>query len=112
MLDTPPAPPAPPAPAAPSPKLISASDIRCPTPADAAYPQISQQFGETGTVRVRVLIDAQGRPQEVVLHQSSGFARLDRAALAGARALRCAPYTEAGVAQAVWVVAPIDFQME
>jgi hypothetical protein len=27
------------------------------------------------------------------------------------RTLRCHPYTEAGVAQAVWVVAPIAFEL-
>jgi protein TonB len=91
--------------------VISASEIRCPTPAQAAFPEASQLRGETGVTQVRVLIDASGRPQDVLLHRSSGFARLDKAALAGVRTLRCHPYTEAGVAQAVWVVAPIAFEL-
>ena len=106
------APPAPPAPPSPSPKLISASEIVCPTPASPQYPPLSEQLGEQGTSMVRVLIDAQGRPQDVALHRSSGHLRLDRAALAGVRSLRCKPYLEAGVAQAVWVLAPIDFQLQ
>lgn len=115
VAETPPAPPAPVTPAAPpapSPKVIAASDIQCPTPARPDYPAVSAQLGETGTTEVRVLVDAGGRPQDVVLHKTSGHPRLDRAALAGARTLRCKPYTEAGVAQAVWVVAPIVFELD
>lgn len=102
--------PVPPAPPAPQPRLIAASDIVCPTPATVDYPPVSEQLGEQGTALVRVLIDAQGRPRDAALHQTSGHPRLDRAALAGVRSLRCQPYTEAGVAQAVWVLAPIEFR--
>ena len=112
VIEALPAPPAPPAPPVPAPKVISASDIRCPIGPDDRYPSASTSLGETGTASVRVLIDATGKPRDAVLQSSSGFARLDRAALANVRALRCKPFTEAGVAQAVWVVQPITFTLE
>jgi protein TonB len=47
--------------------------------ADAYYPSFSKRSGETGTVVVRLIINEEGRVEDVELLQSSTFPRLDRA---------------------------------
>jgi TonB family protein len=49
--------------------------------APAEFPLDSQRNAEHGTVRVLLRVDAQGRAVSAVTEQSSGYARLDRAAL-------------------------------
>ena len=73
---------------------------------------MSKRLRESGQVQVRVLVDATGKPQQMSMIKSSGFARLDDAALATVRATRFRPYTEDGVAQPFWVVMPLSFEME
>ncbi|MES3002374.1 MAG: TonB family protein, partial [Pseudomonadota bacterium] len=72
----PPAPPAPPAVQLPS---TDADYLQNPKP---VYPPISKRMGEQGKVVVRVLIGADGNAQKAEIRQSSGFDRLDQAALA------------------------------
>lgn len=105
------APPAPPAPPA-APRTVSVSEIAFLTPPVLEYPFASRRAREQGQVRVRLLVDPQGRPQQLELLRSSGFARLDEAALAAVRATRFKPYLDNGVAQAVRVVMPLDFELE
>ena len=52
---------------------------------------------------VRTLIGTDGQAQEVQLAQSSGFERLDQAALKAAREWRYVPGKRDGVPQAMWV---------
>lgn len=108
-----PPPPAPPAPSPPpAPKTIAITAVEYLTPPRLAYPPVSRRFGESGRVNVRVLVDADGRPRQMLVAQSSGYPRLDEQALATVRATRFKPYTENGVPQAFWVVMPLVFQME
>ena len=44
--------------------------------------------------------------------QSSGFERLDRAALSGVQRARFKPYTENGRPMAGWARIPIPFELE
>jgi periplasmic protein TonB len=113
-----PAPPAPvaAAPVAPAPapaKLeLPSSDadyLRNPAP---VYPPISKRLGEQGKVLVRVLIGADGAPQKAELKRSSGFERLDRSALEYVMKCRYVPGKVAGVPQAMWHEAPVNFILE
>lgn len=61
---------------------------------------------------MRVLVDAEGQPRQMVLVKSSGYQRLDDAALATVRATRFKPYTENGVPQPFWVVMPLVFELQ
>ncbi len=97
--------PAPPA----TPKTVSASQVAYIKPPSTEYPARSRRAGEQGRVRLLVLVDIAGRPAQVNLQTSSGFAALDEAAASAVRAALFRPYSEGGVAQAVWVVVPIDF---
>jgi len=47
----------------------------------AAYPPESRAAGEQGVVILRLTVDANGRPTAVSVAKSSGFPRLDRAAV-------------------------------
>jgi protein TonB len=101
-----------PAAASMAPKTLSASQVAYLTPPSPIYPARSRRAGEKGTVTVRVLIDATGRPAQVALQGSSGFAALDDSALSAVRAARFRPYSEGGVPQAVWVLVPINFALQ
>jgi len=102
------------APAASSnaPKVVSASQVAYLTPPSPIYPAKSRRAGEKGTVTVKVLIDASGRPAQVALQSSSGHPALDESAVSAVRAARFRPYTEAGIAQSVWVLVPINFVLQ
>lgn len=109
----PPAPPAPPPPAPPAePRTLAATAVQYLAPPEPVYPRASRRLGEAGRVTVRVLIDEQGRPADLRVQSSSGFARLDEAALAALRAARFRPYTENGLAQRMWALVPIHFDLE
>ena len=76
------------------------------------YPRLSKKLGETGVVVVRAYADEQGLPHDVQVERSSGFARLDDAALAAVRKARFKPYTENGKPTGGWVRMPFPFELE
>lgn len=76
------------------------------------YPPLSKRMGEQGKVVVRTLIGTDGQAQEVQLAQSSGFERLDQAALNAARRWRYVPGKRDGVPQAMWFNIPFNFQLQ
>ena len=92
-----------------APKTVSIGQVAYINPPNAIYPARSRRAGEQGRVVMRVLIDATGRPAQVSLSQSSGHAALDESAMSAVRASLLRPYSENGVARAVWVLMPIDF---
>lgn len=102
------APPAPP----PAPRLMPASAVQYLEPPALEYPRLSKRLGESGRVVVRVLIDEAGLARSMQLNRSSGFARLDDAALAAVQKARFKPYTENGRALSAWANIPIDFELE
>lgn len=106
----PPAPPAPPVPPAP-PKTVSITEVEYLTPPQLNYPAASQRLRESGTVLVRVTVDARGLPAQMVITRSTGFQRLDDAALATVGATRFKPRTENGVAVPFTVNMPLIFDL-
>ena len=92
--------------------MVSASQVAYITRPNPIYPASSRRAGEKGTVTVKVLIDASGRPAEVVLQASSGFPALDQSAVSAVRAARFQPYSEGGAPQPVWVLVPINFVLQ
>ncbi len=110
-IDPPPAPPAPTAPA-PQAKTVAITQVSYLTPPVLTYPATSKRFGESGDAQVRILVDAEGLPRQMQLIKSTGFQRLDDAALATVRATRFKPYTENGVPQPFWVVMPLVFELQ
>lgn len=104
------APPAPP-PAPPRVELPT-SDADYLQNSKPPYPALSKRLGEQGKVVVRVLIGADGLPQQAQVRQSSGFERLDQAARATAMKWRYVPGKRGAVPEAMWVNVPISFVLE
>ena len=74
-----------------------------------SYPAISQRLGEQGKVLLRVLIGKNGSALRGDIEQSSGFERLDQAALRAARQWRDVPGQRDGIAEDMWYTVPIVF---
>lgn len=77
-----------------------------------AYPMMSKRLGEQGKVVVRVLIGADGIAQQAELRTSSGYDRLDKAALDTVLKWRYIPGKRGGVPEAMWFNVPINFVLE
>jgi periplasmic protein TonB len=120
--------PTPPAPAAPAPPPAAAAPaIGKPTmeivaPKNVAhadcniaqpdYPMLSKRRHETGAATVRFVIETTGKIGSIELVKSSGFSRLDDAALATVRAGSCKPYIENGQAVPVRITQPVTFNLD
>jgi periplasmic protein TonB len=89
-----------------APLVASVEYIRSAPP---VYPRESQRRHEAGTVILRVLVDAMGRPAQIQIEHSSGFERLDAAARAAVEKFLFRPYEVNGVAQPAQVLIPIGF---
>jgi periplasmic protein TonB len=117
-----PAPAAPPAPApeaaAPAqakptmelnaPKDVSHLDCRIAQP---DYPKLSKRRGETGTVYVHFVVGLSGQIEGIRLNKTSGYSRLDDAALAAMRDSSCKPYLENGTPVRAAYTQPFDFSL-
>ena len=77
-----------------------------------AYPRMSRRMGEQGTVLVRVFISTGGRAEKAELRTSSGYPRLDEAALETVKRWRYLPGKRAGVPEAMWFNVPIQFVLD
>lgn len=116
---TPPAPAAPAAPTAPvagpqtmqisAPKNVSHLDCNAVKP---DYPALSRRRGETGTALVRFVVGLTGKLEDIELKKSSGYSRLDDAALGAAHATTCKPYLENGQPVRAAYTQPYDFNLD
>lgn len=77
-----------------------------------SYPRLSKRMGEQGEVRLRVLVAADGRVASVQLSRSSGYERLDEAALESVKQWRFKPATQGGEPLETWVEVPVKFVLE
>jgi protein TonB len=75
------------------------------------YPAMSRRMGEQGRVVMRVLIGADGVPQQAEVQQSSGHGRLDRAAAEAVMRWRYVPGKRGGVPETMWFQVPIEFKL-
>lgn len=76
------------------------------------YPALSRRLGEQGQVLLYVLVGADGHAREVRLHASSGFARLDRAAVETVRDWQFAPARSGILPVAAPVLVPVSFMFD
>ena len=77
-----------------------------------AYPPASRKQGEQGRVLLRVRVDATGLVDAIELQASSGFHRLDEAALAAVRRWRFLPARAGERAVPGWALVPVHFQLQ
>lgn len=106
MVEEPPAAGPPPAPV--TPPNFTADYLSNPAP---AYPAASRRAGEQGRVTFRVYVDPQGLPVRIDLRTTSGFPRLDDAALEAVKRFRFVPARQGDNAVAAWVIVPIVFTL-
>lgn len=77
------------------------------------YPPTSRRLGEEGSVVLEVLVGPDGAVKDGKIRSSSGFPRLDEAALKHAlRAWRFTPGTEDGVPVTAWHSVKVTFKIE
>ena len=90
------------------PLMLSSVEYRGQRPMPV-YPRMSQRLREEGTTIVLVDIDTAGNVSRAVIDKSSGFERLDEAALDAARKARFTPATMGGVARNARAKLPFNF---
>ena len=98
--------------AAPAAVVLPSSDadyLNNPAP---VYPGMSRRMGEQGTAVLRVFINTEGRAEKAEIRTSSGYSRLDEAALATVQRWRYVPGKRAGVPEAMWFNVPIRFVLD
>ena len=76
------------------------------------YPGTSRRLREEGRVLLQVRVTAQGLPDTVEIRQSSGFARLDEAALAAVTQWRFVPARRGDEPISASVLVPVDFRLQ
>lgn len=76
------------------------------------YPVASRRLSEEGKVVLRVRVSADGLPEHVEIKHTSGFPRLDGAALETVTRWRFVPARRSEEAIAAWVLVPITFNLE
>lgn len=97
--------------AAPAERVLPASAVQYLEPPLLVYPRASRRAGEAGRVLLRVFIDEQGLPRQVQVNRSSGFARLDEAAIEALRKARFKPCIADGQPVAGWALVPLTFEL-
>ena len=88
-----------------------AQDLKVTKRSEPVYPAASRRAGEEGTVRLRILVDERGMPREVQLAQSSGFDRLDQAAMDAVRKWRFAAATNGSQPVTAWTNVAVTFRL-
>lgn len=99
---------APPAAAAVAPPRFDADYLNNPPP---RYPAVSRRLGEQGRVMLHVLVSTAGLPLEVRLRTSSGFDRLDAAALETVKQWKFVAARQGDTTVSAWVLVPISFSI-
>jgi periplasmic protein TonB len=75
------------------------------------YPDAARRQRQEGTVYLRVLVSASGRPNQVLVAGSSGVSSLDEAALRAVRRWRFKPARQNGRPISAWVRVPVRFKL-
>lgn len=101
-----------PEPAPPPPKFLPSSAVGYLIEPKLVFPTASQELGESGLVTLEVLVDVDGRAKDVQVTKSSGYPRLDRAAVTAMKAARFKPYIHNGVPLSIRAVAVLNFNLE
>ncbi len=101
-----------PTPPAAAPKPVAAGSLRYRVEPAVEVPRLSRRAGEQGQVQLRVVFDTEGRPRDIQLARSSGFARLDAQAREAMQVARIAPYLEDGRPIEVVAVATLVYELD
>lgn len=75
------------------------------------YPKLAKRAGEEGRVLLKVLVSIDGRPETVEISKSSGFERLDTAAINAVKQWRFEPARKGGKPLSAAVIVPLAFTL-
>jgi len=75
------------------------------------YPAMSHRMEESGKTVLRVYVESNGRPSQILVKASSGSPRLDQAAQDAVRRWKFVPARRGDEAVGAWVLVPIDFNI-
>lgn len=92
-----------------TPAVFDAAYLNNPAP---SYPALSRHLQEQGTVSLNVFVGTDGKAQNVQIAKSSGFDRLDSAALSTVKKWRFVSAKKGGELVASWVQVPVSFVLE
>jgi TonB family protein len=95
---------------APGPILARNWQYLRPPPAPV-YPPQAIERNLQGVVVVRALVSRSGRPEQVRIHNSSGYDMLDRAATEAVQRYEFLPIRQGDMVVVAWVEIPIRFQL-
>lgn len=90
---------------------IVLTQVRYRTTPRPEYPEDARRAGREGRVLLRVLVDDQGRSQQVEINRSSGSDLLDRAAVDAIKNWRFYPARYGDRAIESWIKIPIEFAL-
>jgi protein TonB len=76
------------------------------------YPAASRRQGEQGRVLMKVLVSANGGAEDVQIEKSSGYDRLDNAALNAVKRWRFIPAKKNNQPLSAYVLVPVKFSLE
>ena len=97
----------------PQPVILSAElSVSCPERSPPDYPSLSMRMNEQGKVVLRVELGEDGRVAHLDIKTSSGYQRLDSAALSAVKTWRCKPAIRNGMAVHVIALQPFNFILE
>ena len=97
-----------PQPAPVVPPSAEASELNNPAP---AYPKLSRRLGEKGTVTLALLVKADGTVGDIRVKNSTGYKRLDDAAVNAIRRWKFVPASQAGIAIDYWYEIDFEFNL-
>ncbi|MFN3595369.1 MAG: TonB family protein [Thiobacillaceae bacterium] len=86
--------------------------VACPERTPPRYPSLSRRLGEEGTVVVHVELDEHGRVASARVVSSSGFVRLDEAALSAVKTWQCRPAERNGQPVRAVALQPFKFILQ
>jgi protein TonB len=92
--------------------LSSELSVFCPKLTAPIYPPISRRAGEEGKVELRVELDENGRIDNVKIVNSSGYERLDEAALTAVKSWQCNPSLRNGQPVRAVALQPFNFVLQ
>ncbi len=92
--------------------LSSELSVACPELNAPAYPPLSRRLGEEGKLVLRVELDEGGRVNIARVVTSSGFTRLDEAAMVAVKTWRCNPPQRNGQPVRAIALQPFNFVLQ
>lgn len=96
----------------PSPSVVPPrSNARQLNNSPPVYPRTALRLKQEGTVILKLLVRADGSVEQVTVKTSSGYARLDKAAVKAVKRWRYLPASQGGQAIDFWYEQPVVFSM-